>query len=467
MEKGEKQDDGNSDKDVFLDEGMPTGGNTTQVNNITNQDTSSRIDMTLPWQREVASGINISADPAIDRLGANDNGNDHMSDITDCCSDDNDNDFSVDSQQSANHVIEATAQIHSCESNHRHYHDRHSGPQPLQSTEMMTPESWLARQVYNSNSVYAEGSGRISIRDEYHYQQRFHRPHHQMQQQQNIQVQQPSNHNDSHSSFDINRIFVYGMSPQDHQTVERQGWEDMPPQNLTQTSRKLENNMTPSSATNGPHHDISPSDVDESSLSSPSYTDCGCTDCEEGPFDTSIPPLYPGGSTEDGSEGGNHLTHTASHDSKYKKYACRIDREQGDKSVEIALFAMSRPHMRAFHFAWISFFVAFFAWFAITPLLSEVQNSLNLTKVEIWNSSICSVAGTVLIRFFIGPVCDNYGARWSMAACLFLSAIPTMMTGLVNTSFGLNVLRLFVGIAGGSFVVCQYWTSSMFTREVA
>ena len=46
------------------------------------------------------------------------------------------------------------------------------------------------------------------------------------------------------------------------------------------------------------------------------------------------------------------------------------------------------------------------------------------------------------------------------------ASIPTALTGLVNSSVGLAVLRLFIGVAGGTFVMCQYWTSRMFTKEV-
>jgi hypothetical protein len=40
------------------------------------------------------------------------------------------------------------------------------------------------------------------------------------------------------------------------------------------------------------------------------------------------------------------------------------------------------------------------------------------------------------------------------------------MTGLVNSATGLAVLRLFIGIAGGSFVMCQYWTTRFFAKEI-
>jgi NNP family nitrate/nitrite transporter-like MFS transporter len=70
------------------------------------------------------------------------------------------------------------------------------------------------------------------------------------------------------------------------------------------------------------------------------------------------------------------------------------------------------------------------------------------------------------MRFVLGPGCDKWGARTLMCAVLCLASIPTACTGFVNTGPGLCVLRLFIGLAGGSFVMCQYWTSSMFCKEI-
>jgi len=77
--------------------------------------------------------------------------------------------------------------------------------------------------------------------------------------------------------------------------------------------------------------------------------------------------------------------HRASLDSKYESYSCRVDRRQKDKSTEIPLFNFDRPHMRAFHFSWFSFFIAFFMWFSITPILKEVKDSLNLSHQDVWS----------------------------------------------------------------------------------
>ncbi|CAB9497571.1 affinity nitrate transporter 2 [Seminavis robusta] len=159
--------------------------------------------------------------------------------------------------------------------------------------------------------------------------------------------------------------------------------------------------------------------------------------------------------------------YAASANSRYREYSVRVDRGQHDKATEIILCNLQRPHMRAFHAAWFSFFIAFFSWFAVTPLLGEIMETLNLTKEQIWVSSLCGTAGTIIMRIMMGPLCDKYGSRLCMAFILASSAIPCALTGLVETSQGLSAVRSFVGIAGSSFVACQYWTSQMFTREVA
>ena len=122
--------------------------------------------------------------------------------------------------------------------------------------------------------------------------------------------------------------------------------------------------------------------------------------------------------------------------------------------------------MRAFHFAWLGFFIAFFIWFAIAPLLSEIKITLGLTKKELWTSSIVGVGGTIFMRFLLGPLCDKVGSRVLFTAVLCFASIPTACTGLVSGATSLAILRLFIGAAGGTFVMCQYWTSRMFTKQV-
>ena len=120
------------------------------------------------------------------------------------------------------------------------------------------------------------------------------------------------------------------------------------------------------------------------------------------------------------------FTKQAAADSAFTQYHVYVNNDQDDMAVEIALYSAARPHMRAFHYAWGSFFVAFFTWFAMTPLLSEISKTLDLTHEDIWTSSVLAVTSSALTRSAIGPFNDKYGARWVMSMTLVAAGIPTV-----------------------------------------
>lgn len=114
----------------------------------------------------------------------------------------------------------------------------------------------------------------------------------------------------------------------------------------------------------------------------------------------------------------------------------------------------------------MAFFLAFFIWFAVVPLLPQIQKDLGLTKQEIWTSTIAGVGGTIIVRLILGPLCDVYGPRRLFSFVLIVSSIPTALTGLVQNAAELAILRAFIGISGGTFVMCEFWSSRMFTKEI-
>eukprot|EP00527_Entomoneis_sp_CCMP2396_P007132 CAMPEP_0198142418 /NCGR_PEP_ID=MMETSP1443-20131203/5207_1 /TAXON_ID=186043 /ORGANISM="Entomoneis sp., Strain CCMP2396" /LENGTH=526 /DNA_ID=CAMNT_0043805415 /DNA_START=199 /DNA_END=1779 /DNA_ORIENTATION=+ len=148
------------------------------------------------------------------------------------------------------------------------------------------------------------------------------------------------------------------------------------------------------------------------------------------------------------------------------QYKIEVDENQNDKAKEIKLCSFARPHMRSFHCAWFALFAAYLMWFSISPLLSEIRDDLQITNKDIWTSSIASLQGTLFMRFMLGPLCDKFGARVLFALVLALASIATACTGLIHTTRDLIILRLTIGMAGSCVVMCQYWVSSMFTREV-
>ncbi|KAG8464517.1 hypothetical protein KFE25_009889 [Diacronema lutheri] len=166
------------------------------------------------------------------------------------------------------------------------------------------------------------------------------------------------------------------------------------------------------------------------------------------------------------------------------KYAVQVDKE--NKATEIKLLNFSRPHMRAFHYAWLSFFLAFTGWFALAPLTPIVRVSLGLCENGDWNDfsspreCICgarckeaignantvSVAGTIGMRLLVGAWAETYGPRFSQAFMVMLFSIPLALAGAVSNGASLAAVRFFIGGMGATFVITQFWTSVMFSKNV-
>jgi NNP family nitrate/nitrite transporter-like MFS transporter len=130
------------------------------------------------------------------------------------------------------------------------------------------------------------------------------------------------------------------------------------------------------------------------------------------------------------------------------------------------LFRLRMPQMRAFHMSWFAFFLCFFAWFGIAPLMTVVRDELGLTQSQIGWSIIASVSMTVVARLFIGWLCDRIGPRLTYTWLLVLGSLPVMLIGLAQDPWTFIVLRLLIGMIGASFVITQYHTSLMFAPNV-
>ncbi len=62
------------------------------------------------------------------------------------------------------------------------------------------------------------------------------------------------------------------------------------------------------------------------------------------------------------------------------------------KATTVKLLDFHSAPMRAFHMAWLAFFLCFFGWFGLAPLMPVIRNELHLTKEQIGNSAIAAVA---------------------------------------------------------------------------
>lgn len=137
-----------------------------------------------------------------------------------------------------------------------------------------------------------------------------------------------------------------------------------------------------------------------------------------------------------------------------------------NKATAIRLADFASAPMRAFHMAWIAFFLCFFSWFGVAPLMPVIRQEFHLTKAQTGNSIIASVALAVLGRLLMGWLCDRIGPRKTHAALLILGSLPVMSIGFSHDYASFLTFRLAIGIIGASFVVTQYHTSMMFAPNV-
>lgn len=137
-----------------------------------------------------------------------------------------------------------------------------------------------------------------------------------------------------------------------------------------------------------------------------------------------------------------------------------------NKATKINLFSFNTPQMRAFHVTWFAFFLCFFGWFGIAPLLAVVREDLSLTKEQLGNTVIASVFITIFARLLFGWLCDRFGPRYAYTGLLIFGSFPVMLIGLSQDYTQFLIFRLAIGVIGASFVITQYHTSIMFAPNV-
>jgi NNP family nitrate/nitrite transporter-like MFS transporter len=134
--------------------------------------------------------------------------------------------------------------------------------------------------------------------------------------------------------------------------------------------------------------------------------------------------------------------------------------------TKLNIFSLKGVQMRTFHTTWLMFFVCFFGWFGLAPLMPTIRVELHLTKAQVGNTIIASVAATIIARLLIGKLCDTWGPRKTAVRLLLIGSIPVFFVGLAHDYTSFLLFRLAIGVIGASFVITQFHTSMMFAPNI-
>jgi NNP family nitrate/nitrite transporter-like MFS transporter len=130
------------------------------------------------------------------------------------------------------------------------------------------------------------------------------------------------------------------------------------------------------------------------------------------------------------------------------------------------LFTLKSVQMRTFHLSWLMFFICFFGWFGLAPLMPTIRTDLHLTKAQVGNIIIISVSSTIVARLIVGKLCDLWGPRITAVRLLLLGCLPVFLVGLSRDYTSFLLFRAAIGIVGASFVITQFHTSMMFAANI-
>lgn len=122
--------------------------------------------------------------------------------------------------------------------------------------------------------------------------------------------------------------------------------------------------------------------------------------------------------------------------------------------------------MKTFHTTWLMFFVCFFGWFGLAPLMPTIRENLHLTKSQVGNLVIISVSSTIIARLIIGRLCDTWGPRKTAVRMLLVGSLPVFLVGFSQSYETFLIFRAAIGIIGASFVITQFHTSMMFAPNI-
>jgi len=121
--------------------------------------------------------------------------------------------------------------------------------------------------------------------------------------------------------------------------------------------------------------------------------------------------------------------------------------------------------MKILHLSWFAFFISFFVWFNLAPMLQAIQETFGLTKSEITTLLILNVALTIPARVIIGMLTDKYGPKLVYSVLLIAMSGPCFMFAFASSYTQLAIARFLLGTIGAGFVIGIRMVSEWFPHN--
>ena len=122
-------------------------------------------------------------------------------------------------------------------------------------------------------------------------------------------------------------------------------------------------------------------------------------------------------------------------------------------SESINLFNLKSERIRTLHFTWFAFFISFYIWFNMAPLMAYIREALNLTDQQIKVLMMLNVALTIPSRIAIGMLVDKFGPRIMYSLLLVISGVLCILFALTQDYQQMALMRFLLAFVGSGFVI--------------
>jgi len=139
------------------------------------------------------------------------------------------------------------------------------------------------------------------------------------------------------------------------------------------------------------------------------------------------------------------------------------------------------PHNRGFWFATVSFFLAFFGWFSMAPVLVLIREDIgicdNQAEVDggtascickescrntIGKLKIVSLCSNVIARLLLAWLVEIFGPRNVQCTLLVLGSMFVGSVSLIGTGSNMIAAGILTGTIGAAFIPNQFWMALLF-----